>query len=64
LEFEDICNLLWVLTLSSIAGAEFLSRDAIGIRSPQSQHRDGWLKHIDLTENDFGRLAAIRPALR
>jgi len=64
LEFEDICNLLWVLTLSSIAGAEFLSRDAIGIRSPQKPASDGWLKHIDLRENEFGRLAAIRPALR
>jgi hypothetical protein len=25
---------------------------------------DGWLEDIDLQENDFGRLAAIRPALR
>jgi len=64
LEFEDICNLLWVLTLSSIAGAEFSVEDAIGIRSPQKPASDGWLKHIDLRENDFGRLAAIRPALR
>jgi hypothetical protein len=38
--------------------------DAIGIRSPQKPASDGWLKHIDLRENDFGRLAAIRPALR
>jgi hypothetical protein len=44
--------------------AEFLSpRWAIGFRSHQARI-NGWLELIDSPENDFGGLAAIRPALR